>query len=547
MGRLFFSIIKLLLFIVVASKHHPEDLSNTVIFKEHGTLYAPADILHVTFAINNNDLKDACIHYDDYIKELKTAVASKDLSNIDKNNLLTQVKFLEHKIKEACRTPFSFAHIATQPNQTSSRQPRFLGAVAALVGAMAATTGLGIYNTVQINSLYDKVNELQEGMNFFSDNFLILQDIQNQVSGLQQEITGSFKHMQKVVEIVKRRKVTMLHINAAISEFANHVNNLEKVINKFERGYTQLQNNKLSLDLIQPEELNAIWHQITRNSSVHVKALFPSPLDLLHLPATYAFTTSNQLQVFVHVPLTATKFTLFKYVPFPVIPQGAQSPLIIRPRNEKYFFAKTNGHAHVELSQYDLNANCYAFLNNFVCDELSVFNTLPSTTCLSALYNSNQRGIDKLCQVNNFAYEFASHNIDFNKFLLFSRSQTNYKIHCPYNQTKFTGQLLYLHKMISIDPHCHIEAEHFHIQSTAMSQFKSTSTFPIYLNFTTLAKTQDLRELDLIHAELLQLREPEIQLKEIVRKVRSAYVTASYFPHWPTNIAIISLAVVKLR
>ena len=544
-----FTFIKLFVICGVLSANQSNDTEpkSRIIFQEHGQVFAPTEILHVTFNIDNEHLHRSCIRYTQFSQELAMAIKTKDISEKDRQNLQTQLMYIAQRITDACRTPYSFATVARDAkNAYEGRKPRAFGIIALFAGAFAASTGLGIYNNAQINNLYTQVQELQENMNYFKDNFLLLQDIQTRLASIQQDLDHAATSMEELVKLVKTEYVTILHIQAALSEFSDHVNQLDQIISKFERGYTQLQNGKLSIDLIDPEQLTNVWKTIQNNSSSSVQALFPSPLDLLSLPASYAFTHSNKLQIFVHVPLRATQFTLYRYVPFPLIPAGASVPVMLRPKNNKYFLAKVdNSYVHTELSHTDLASNCYQYLHNYICNELSVFHSMPTSSCLSSLYHADQAGINNLCDVTNFPGVFASHNIERNTFLIYSREPITYKIKCPTNDTT-QGELLLDHKIIKVPQFCYIEALNFYIQSTAVTQLKQTSTFPVFLNFSRLIDSTDIKEVEIVHQELSQLREPEMKIKEIVEKARLAYRTTTMFPHMGTNIALVALATVVM-
>ena len=273
----------------------PEDLPNQqnhVIFKEHGVLFAPNNILHVTFKVNNNDLRHACFNFKSVHQDLEQALDGRDISIKDNSAIRHQSRMLRYRIDKACKTTFAFTDVVRQSK--AKRIPRAAGILGLVAAALITSTGFGIFNTAQVNELTKQVQrlqqgvqELEEGMNFFNQNFLLLQDIHTRLSAIEHDMFSTLENMKSLVHVIRDKYATQIHINAAISEFGDHVAELEEATSRFERGYTQLQNNKLSLDLLEPERLTEIWKMIHTNASETIKPLFPCALDLLHLPATY--------------------------------------------------------------------------------------------------------------------------------------------------------------------------------------------------------------------------------------------------------------------
>ena len=527
-----------------------------VIFKQQGLLYAPTDILHVAIKLNISELYHACDLYTEYARNLSSALrdsypAYATDSKLNNAYIQTRIRLLR-----ACETPILFftlsqksAHANVDIIKRSEPfsddtdfqglplppQHHFQKRAAALMagGAIIATAGLGIYNTYQLAELSQKIDTVSSKISNLHNNILLIEKTNARISDLTSDVEKSYATMMDLLQSIHSNTVTHLEAISVMQEFMTFVVNLDHLIGTFERGFVQLDNHKLSLDLIQPTKLSTIWQEVYERSTPSAQALFQHPFDLLHLPASYTIFNDMSLTVFLHVPLAATTFNLFKYVPFPIIPDDTDLPLIVKPKHDRYFLAiTTSQQTHLEFSNDELTQNCYNFYNNYICDDVSFFYTRPDATCLSSLYTGQQHALEKLCHISEFQHDFVSHCLERNQILVFSRIATSYKIVCPGNSTDIRGRTLYGHSIIDLDPQCRIDASDFHIQSTAMSYLKTTVSFPILYNFTRLTGGTTLNEVKMIRQNLIDLNiKPEEEIRDMIQQAKNTFKTVRHFPH----------------
>ena len=536
-----------------------------VIFKQQGLLYAPTDILHVAIRLNISELYTACDLYTEYARNLSLAMQFSYPGFLQDSKLNQAYIQTRTRLLRACETPILFYTLSQKPDHPNvevfskkrpsadpvspnasstppSRPPRSAAALAG--GAILASAGLGIYNTYQLSQLSQNLDVLASQVKSLNNNILLIEKTNARISDLTTDVSKSYSTLTELVEFVHSSALSQIQALAAMQEFSSFVLNLANLIGTFERGFAQLDNHKLSLDLITPTRLIDIWQSIHERASDSAKALFQHPFDLLHLPASYTIYADMSLTVFLHVPLAATQFNLFKYVPFPIIPDDTELPLIVKPKHDRYFLAiTTSQQAHLEFSTDELSQNCYNFYNNYICDDISFFHTRPDSTCLSSLYTGQQHALDRLCHISEFQHDFVSHCLERNKILVFSRIATSYKIVCPQNSSDVRGKTLYGHSIIDLDPQCRIDAPDFHIQSTAMSYLKTTVSFPILYNFTHLTGGTSLAEVKLIRQKLINMDiKPEAEIRDMIQQAKNSFKTVQHFPHMGSNLVMGGLA-----
>ena len=522
-----------------------DEQQQNVIFKEQGLLFAPTDIMHVTFKLNISQLHAACQNYQIQLDHFQTKLATIFPNYTQDHSITASVNAMRHRIIQICETPRLFYSFE------SFRRRRRGAGVAAVAVAIAATAGLGIYNSYQISQLTKSVNILaQQNLNLekqvqtIHDSMFLLSSTNARLSDLSANILETYDNMENLINGLTVDNVNKYTIMMALEEFSRYIMFLEKTIERFEQGFMQLENHKISLDLINPSKLLETWTDITYQADKNAKLLFQNPFDLLHLPATYSLQEDLTLNVFLHVPIAATTYTLTKYVPFPLLPVDEEFPLIIKPKSNKYLLAIDEDKTfHTEINEADLTKDCYNFLNNFICDDLSLFHKHPSSTCLGSLNSGVQKGIEEHCYISNFQGDFAAHTLKRNTFMFYSKHPITYKKHCPQKDlTKGFATKGFFN--ITLDPACYIDAAGFKIQATAMSQLKKAITFPIWLNFTTIAGGITLKQVRLIKRDLEALHIPPAEkIVDMIHQAERAITAVRHFPHYGTNVALIALAV----
>lgn len=482
----------------------------------------------------------ACDMYQHYIGELITQVNTLDPSIARDNRVQTALINAKTKLIHICESPILFETLA------ELNRPKRSIAVAGI--AILASTGLGIYNTVQLNKLTATTYNISSDIVELKRQILTLTRLTSRLFSMEEDLKTAYREITVLIDHIKVRVSTRTDVLMSISHFNYCVSILHDFVSNFETGFQHLQNQKLSLDIISPTKLIDLWQDIRARTTPDMELLFPHPFDLLQLPASYTFLPDNTLRVILHVPLAATKLTLFKHVPFPVVPADVDMPIIVRSRNDKHFLAISEDHRlHRQLSVSDLEEGCYNFRNNYICDDMSFFHSLPSATCLGSLYAGLQDGVDTLCEVVVFNNRFAAHNIARNKLLLFATEFTAYKLKCPNANPPLQARQFIGYEEVSMHPTCRIDSSEFHIQGTAMSLLKSTVSFNLTMKFTSLGRGTSTKEVDFLNNNLAKLTlKPEANVEDILDQVHLMMNTVTYFPHMETNVVIIIIIVLSL-
>ena len=498
-------------------------------------------MLHVAIRLNVSNLYIACQKYEAYAHNLTFALRSSYKNfetNYKLNNAIVQIRT---RLSRVCETPTLFYTLSLQNGPAKLREERG----AAVVGAIAATAAFGLYNQYQLTKLDAQMARIQGVMDRVQDNMLIIEATNARISDLSNDVTHSYDTILTLIDRIASTQTAALEAFHAVNEFANYVDTLTSLIHTFETGFTQLNNHKLSLNLLTPSKLVDIWQDIHSHLSDDQQSLFRHPFDLLNLPATYTVTNDMFLNVFLHVPKAATTFQLYKYVPFPIVPDDIDMPLIVKPKHNRYFLAITvDQQNHIEFSESELAANCYNFNHNYICDDVSFFFTKADATCLSSLYMGQDHSLESLCSVSEFLHNFASHSLSRNEIFVYSKKPTAYKILCPQNSSDIRGHTLVGHDTLTVEPECRIDASDFHIQSTAMSYLKTTISFPVLFNFTRLAGGKSLSEIKLIKQQLQDLDiSPENEIRNMIQQARNTFKTVQHFPHLGSNLVMTGLGV----
>lgn len=528
-----------------------------LVFNDEGRLYAPSDILNVNINLNISQLYLACDKYKEYGERLTQHIADLDSSLATDPQIHAALAAARTKLNHLCETPILFrtlvlraqAEAATTRSEfedVETREKRAAILAAIGIGAIIASTGLGIYNSVQLSHLNQAALDHEDRISALQDQIYLLSASTARLFSLEEDIEQVYSSILELILAIDEKITTKLEIQAAISEFNYYTQVLQNYVEKFETGFSQLQNNKLSLDLINPGRLVDLWQNVTEKATPQMKELFQHPFDLLQLPASYTVHESGTLRIFLHVPLAAKTFNLWKHVPFPILPVDVDIPIMARPKTGNTFLAITTDQLqHRELSAAMLAESCYNYNKNFICDDLSFFDKKPDASCLSSLFTNHLTNLEEKCDIFTYPGNFASHHLAFNRFLVFSRHAVEYKRTCQNEIPRVTSHTLHHHQTLELKPHCTLDSPSFHVQPTAMSYLKTTVNFKIRINFTSLAGGTTLKEARFLRERIAKLTTaPEQRLHDIVQEAKTALAAVRHFPHVGTNLVLAALTAI---
>ena len=456
--------------------HFDHNTKPHVIFKQTGTVYVPHDVTIVQFHIDTTIMIKACDDSLTNIDLLRHKIAQhKDYYNDPTHLFLTRdADRLKEHIQNTCQTPWLLKKQRDLNNDRQDRSPALI-----LLGAGAiVSTGLGLYSAAQVQTLTSTTDRLNTRLN---NQLLILKDHESRLDNLNASWAITTSGLTDIINV--------LHLQFDTAPYTKATNLLFKqfsvvahFIDAFEQGYTQLMNSKLSLQLISPNKLVAVWRQIKRKAK-RSTLLFDSPLQLLQLPSTFLLHNNLTLTVYLHVPLAQTELTLYKYVPFPIHQNNDAFPIIIEP-TKPFLAIGANHKLHLELSPTDLDSSCYRFLGTYVCDDIPLFLANPATSCLGALFTKTLNNITTLCPLSQFTGQFAAEATNNDTLLVYVAEPTSYTGACGTKLIPATSLRRYT--TIHLRPECHISSQFFHIQATAMSAIQQTVAYPIHISLPTL-------------------------------------------------------------
>jgi hypothetical protein len=184
-------------------------------------------------------------------------------------------------------------------------------------------------------------------------------------------------------------------------------------------AWTALMNNKLSLTLLEPNELTNLFLRLRLIAEAQSSKLgLATPIDLLQMPASFTFSGLS-IRVLVHVPLISSDMTLYEYIPVPIHLRDLYVHLL--PTTDALLIISHDNTLHTEITRHALANHCSNQGTVYICESIGVLFQDLSMSCLGSLYSANIDTAAKLCTAHVIHSNLFVRLFQHNNFLVHAR------------------------------------------------------------------------------------------------------------------------------
>lgn len=307
-------------------------------------------------------------------------------------------------------------------NNTKSRPkrivPLIIAGIGSAVGAATAGTAFGIVTKHSLESLAQKVNDLQttneQILQVFQDVQLDLQDNSRQTKEL---IITSF--MDRTFDS-----------GMVLAKLRSQLSLINQQITKIELVVQQAQQHRLSTSYLAPKHLLDLFHQVQMSAKrFGYRTVIERPSELFQLDASYTFD-GKTLSLLLHVPIAPPEafMRLYKLHPFP-LPFDNGTLLTHNVKNEILAISNSNLRYTLQMSSVDL-LGCHQLGKTFLCPRNGLLNKYPEDSCLGSLYHQKFDIAHQLCDfkvepAKEFIYQLLN-----NWFMVYEPSPLTVPVTC---------------------------------------------------------------------------------------------------------------------
>ena len=231
---------------------------------------------------------------------------------------------------------------------------------------------------------------------------------------LDEEIDNNSKDTR---DLVFMKKVDLCHIqsNAVLSK--QH---------QITAALYQLYNNQVPMQLINANLFEATLPKLKAMLQKRkLRTVIDKIGDLYKLKASF-IAVNEIIKMIIHVPISPIReMELYELVSAPFITgNGTFTYQVNEP-----FLAVAPG-TTVFTTLPDLSSCHLSFSRGYVCDSQNVFNTNASSSCIMALYKSNEEDIKALCSLERYAPSSYARQLNKNDFVLWTAMDTVAEVEC---------------------------------------------------------------------------------------------------------------------
>jgi hypothetical protein len=263
--------------------------------------------------------------------------------------------------------------------------PLIIAGIGSAVGAATAGTAFGIVTKHSLETLAQKVNDLQtkneQILQVFQDVQLDLQDNSRETKEL---IISTF--MDRTFD----SGIVLAKLRSQLSLIANQVTKIENVVQ-------QAQQHRLSTSYLSPKHLLELFQQVQMSAKrFGYRTVIERPSELFQLDASYTFD-GHTLSLLLHVPIAPPEafMRLYKLHPFP-LPFDNGTLLTHNVKNEILAISNSNLRYTIQMSTVDL-IGCHQLGKTFLCPRNGLLNKYPEDSCLGSLYHQKFEIAHQLC------------------------------------------------------------------------------------------------------------------------------------------------------
>lgn len=285
-------------------------------------------------------------------------------------------------------------------------------------------TFMGIYNTVQIQYLWQELSETRAGLNK-------LIEVQNAHIEQLRDIDITFQVLFTTMSLHTMQDPGLLdaRLNRLHSQLLEAIQIAEDVVQ-------QAQHRRLSVKLLSQPQVTKLFAQLHQTAAKHgCELMLTHQSDLFQIETSYFFDSKN-VHLLIHVPMINPDsiLRLFKLHPFP-IPLNNGHFIIPEVENDILAIAAGSQRYSTQISSADL-LSCNVINRKYLCESNGVLRKHFNGTCLGALYQQNMPAVNDLCTLKICPNQEVIRQLLGNWFAIFSPRAITIPIECQNGTSK---------------------------------------------------------------------------------------------------------------
>lgn len=312
--------------------------------------------------------------------------------------------------------------------QKEHRRKRFLTQILSGFGLLG--TFMSLYNTYEIANLQSAVGDIQKQNEQMID---VLQQHETRVATLEADVKKLGDTCQLLASTLGAlsEETAVLKVTARVSRMytvlKTHVDTVTDLI-------TQAMNHRLSVKMVRTRYLLDILARAEKKAKKRgYHLLVTDPLHLLQTETSFVYS-HQEISLFVHVPMVRKHglLTLFKFVPFPITygkqDETPETILTLEPR-EQLIGVGEKYELHKAMKVEDLG-QCEKVGQTFICKHKSILHKKAEDSCIGSIFFNKVDRAHQICPVLIHNPKETVHQLEGDKFSLFSPSAQQVVINC---------------------------------------------------------------------------------------------------------------------
>ncbi len=415
-------------------------------FAPTGDVFVTTAFVHVTFQFNISV-------FEQYCGVVRAAITSgHNVGAFDDND----VDLMLSEVNDACDGIFAWKDAGAAVGSRVKRQ-----ALAAL--GLVAGTLFGAFSIEKMQNLDARLRDLSDEVgDIESDGMKELHVVRNnqvRIGALEKDVVqlnstmGNFLHAY-----ADERKKT--RSEAITRSVRNDVRRFSRRSLSLQRGMQALHGHRLSVDLVQTAQAEAVWPAVlSKVQSVGgVTFPFPHATVLYQLPVSFLMM-EGVVRVFIHVPVIKRRLEFFQHRSTPIVLEENGRTLVLELADEEagaMLAVDRDTTVFAVLSPPEVD-ECIRVDRAFFC-EIRVLRRDFRKSCAGALFVNHHEGIQRHCRTKisdrtAFAFRIGK------TAHLFSAEATSVAVACA-NGTR-TSWTLTGHRRVLMDEGCQLTGSEF--------------------------------------------------------------------------------------
>ena len=303
-----------------------------------------------------------------------------------------------------------------------------------------------IYNTVELLRMNAEMEGVQVRLSvheeILANNTWAIQLLNGQIDWISRKVDYLGLEMEQV--------------GAAVS-WVSVLEEIFTLMDKFELGFLQLSNRKLSPILIDPTMISSAVDELRHKMEEQGYELLVESLEDVYSSETSHVLYANMtLRTFVHLPGSKRRgeMEVFKYIPMPL--QIKDQLLLPVPPTSYLVLSKDRTQSReMTSSLFSLCQTTKTFLD---CPQSSIYDKRVGSSCLLAMYRGNDADIIRLCEWSRQPVTDHLEQIGPNSFLLYQTVLGEVTLRCKGDRypSRFSGL-----RRVEVPPGCTVTSDSF--------------------------------------------------------------------------------------